>query len=143
VVADEVRTLAGRCSTAAKEIKELINNSNHNVRHGSELAMKSGTALHDIINSVKKVNGIVMEISSACVEQSTGLNEISTSMAQMDSTTQQNAALVEEAAAASESLSSQAKELNALVGFFRTNEQKQDSTQRAGAKVLPLRSRTM
>jgi methyl-accepting chemotaxis protein len=143
VVADEVRTLAGRCSTAAKEIKELINNSNQNVRHGSDLAMKSGTALHEIINSVKKVNGIVMEISSACVEQSTGLNEISTSMAQMDSTTQQNAALVEEAAAASDSLSSQAKELNALVGFFRTND-RQDSTQhKAGAKVLPLRSRVM
>ncbi len=138
VVADEVRTLAGRCSKAAKEIKGLISTSNQNVRNGSELANKSGAALHEIINAVKKVNSIIADISSACVEQSTGHNEINTSVTQMDNTTQQNAALVEEAAAASDSLSGQARELKALVGFFQIKDGQEPHTR--GGNVLKLRS---
>jgi methyl-accepting chemotaxis protein len=143
VVADEVRVLAGRCAKAAKEIKGLISTSNINVRNGSELAIKSGAALQEIIGAVKKVNIIVGEISSACDEQSTGLNEIHAAVSQMDNTTQQNAALVEEAAAASESLSQQSRELNALVGFFRIDESRQAAIARnnpAAKNVLKLRS---
>ena len=143
VVADEVRVLAGRCAKAAKEIKELISKSNVNVRNGSELAVKSGAALQEIIGAVKKVNTIVGEISSACEEQSTGLNEIHTAVSQMDNTTQQNAALVEEAAAASESLSQQSRELNALVGFFRIDDSRPATVARnnaAAKNVLKLRS---
>jgi methyl-accepting chemotaxis protein len=119
VVADEVRNLAGRSATAAKEIKELIKDSNEKVREGSRLVNKSGVTLGEIVTAVKKVNDIVAEISTASEEQATGLDEINRAVGEMDSMTQQNAALVEQAAAASEALGTQAETLEALIGFFQ------------------------
>jgi methyl-accepting chemotaxis protein len=119
VVADEVRNLAGRSATAAKEIKELIKDSNEKVREGSRLVNKSGVTLGEIVTAVKKVNDIVAEISTASEEQATGLDEINRAVGEMDEMTQQNAALVEQAAAASEALGHQAETLESLIGFFR------------------------
>lgn len=120
VVADEVRSLAGRSAKAAKEIKDLIKDSGVKVSEGSELVNRSGETLEEIVTAVKKVNDIVAEIATASDEQSTGLSEISRAIGEMDSMTQQNAALVEEAAAASESMSSQANNLEQLISFFNT-----------------------
>ena len=119
VVADEVRNLAGRSATAAKEIKELIKDSNEKVREGSRLVNKSGVTLGEIVTAVKKVNDIVAEISTASEEQASGLDEINRAVGEMDEMTQQNAALVEQAAAASEALGTQAETLEALIGFFQ------------------------
>jgi methyl-accepting chemotaxis protein len=115
VVASEVRSLAGRSAAAAKEIKELIQDSVTKIGDGSRLVEESGKGLTDIVASVKKVTDIVGEISAASAEQATGIEQVGKAVASMDESTQQNAALVEQAAAASESIVHQVRELNASV----------------------------
>lgn len=119
VVAAEVRNLAQRSASAAKEIKTLINDSVEKVNHGTKLVDTSGKSLEEIVNSVKKVNDIIAEIAAASQEQSAGINQINKAIAQMDEVTQQNAALVEQAAAGSESLNEQAINLNEMMTAFK------------------------
>jgi methyl-accepting chemotaxis protein-1 (serine sensor receptor) len=123
VVASEVRSLAQRSASAAKEIKDLINDSVDKVRTGTELVDASGKSLADIMNSVKKVTDIVAEIAAASEEQAAGIDQINHAVTQMDNVTQQNAALVEEAAAASKAMEQQAHELVEHVDFFHVNGQ--------------------
>lgn len=118
VVASEVRSLAGRSATASKEIKTLINESASQVKSGAELVNNAGRTLKEIVNSVKRVAGIVADISSASQQQATGISEVNTAVAQMDEMTQQNAALVEENTAAAHSMVEQAKSLEDLISFF-------------------------
>ena len=118
VVASEVRNLAGRSATAAKEIKELIEDSVTKVEEGSRLVNKSGETLDEIVAGVKKVTDIVAEISAASQEQASGIEQVNKAVMQMDETTQQNAALVEQASAASESMREQAEQLSVLMQFF-------------------------
>jgi methyl-accepting chemotaxis protein len=118
VVATEVRHLAQRSATAAKEIKELINNSVAKVKAGTELVDESGKSLNEIVASIKRVADIVAEISAASEEQACGIDQVNTAVTQMDTTTQQNAALVEESAAASKAMEQQAQSLVEMVSFF-------------------------
>lgn len=118
VVASEVRNLAGRSATAAKEIKELIEDSVSKVDEGSRLVNESGEALSEIVESVKKVSNIVAEIAAASQEQSSGIGQVNTAVTQMDEMTQENAALVEESAAASEALGAEADALRTAIRFF-------------------------
>ena len=111
VVATEVRNLAGRSATAAKEIKALIQDSVAKVEEGSRLVDESGKTLEEIVSAVKKVTDIVAEIAAASREQSGGIEQVNKAVMQMDEGTQQNAALVEEAAAASQAIVEQAKSL--------------------------------
>ncbi|MEM8497362.1 MAG: methyl-accepting chemotaxis protein [Pseudomonadota bacterium] len=119
VVASEVRNLASRSATAAKEIKDLIEDSSSKVEQGSLLVHQSGDTLDGIVSEVKKVATIVAEIADASEVQSAGIDEVSSAIVEMEDLTQQNAALVEEAAAASESLSDQAQDLKQLVDYFK------------------------
>lgn len=119
VVATEVRNLAQRSATAAKEIKGLIKDSAEKVRNGSALVDQTGRSLAGIVDSVKKVNDIVAEIAAASQEQSAGIDQVNHAVLQMDEMTQQNAALVEQAAAAARAMQEQADELNQQVRFFR------------------------
>ena len=121
VVATEVRSLAQRSASAAKEIKELINDSVGKVRAGSELVEASGKTLEEIMDSVKKVSDIVAEIAAASEEQATGIDQVNNAVTQMDDTTQQNAALVEQAAAASKAMQMQAQQLVKDINFFRSS----------------------
>jgi len=123
VVAAEVRNLAQRSASAAKEIKGLINDSVEKVNHGTELVDSSGKSLEEIVTSVKKVNDIIAEIASASQEQASGIDQVNKAITQMDEVTQQNAALVEEAAAGSESLNEQAKNLNGMMTVFRLDRE--------------------
>jgi methyl-accepting chemotaxis protein len=146
VVATEVRNLAGRSATAAKEIKGLIQDSVTKVEEGSKLVDESGKALGDIVSSVKKVTDIVFEIASASAEQSSGIEQVSKAVLQMDEVTQQNAALVEEAAAASQSIVDQAQALNELVGHYRVTEDEVTAGMAAPRRMAPARrpwARTM
>jgi methyl-accepting chemotaxis protein-1 (serine sensor receptor) len=143
VVANEVRSLAQRSATAAKEIKNLIGDSVEKVRSGSELVDQTGKALGEIMESVKRVSDIVAEISAASEEQAQGIDQVNNAVTQMDDTTQQNAALVEEAAAAAKSMEQQAQELVTQISFFCSNKSPNTSIQVVAAKstatVMPLR----
>jgi methyl-accepting chemotaxis protein len=122
VVATEVRSLAGRSATAAKEIKELIQDSVRKVGDGSLLVTQSGQTLEQIVMSVKKVSDIVAEIAAASREQSSGIEQVNKAVMQMDEMTQQNAALVEQATAASQSMADQARDLTTMMQKYRVNE---------------------
>ncbi|CAH2934250.1 MAG: Methyl-accepting chemotaxis protein I (serine chemoreceptor protein) [uncultured Paraburkholderia sp.] len=118
VVAGEVRNLAQRSSTAAKEIKELINDSVVKIHDGSLLANEAGRAMSDMTDAVSRVAGIMGEIAAASAEQGRGIGQVNLAIAQMDEVTQQNSALVEEATAASQSLQEQGRVLNESVASF-------------------------
>lgn len=133
VVATEVRALAQRASMASREIKTLIDASNHEVRDGVSLVRSAGESLEGIVTSVRKAARVISEISSAAGEQSAGLDEVNKAVSQLDQITQQNAALVEETTAALDSTRSQIEELSSLISFFQTSG--------AGSVVpLPIRA---
>lgn len=118
VVASEVRSLAQRSSQAAKDIKDLIKNSNGQVQEGVALANKAGSALTEIVQSVKGLAGIVSEIASSSIEQSGGIEQVNKALNQMDEITQQNSALVEQTTAAAKMLQSQAAAMSEQAGMF-------------------------
>jgi len=122
VVASEVRNLAQRSAAAAKEIKGLIDASNHEVNAGSELVAQAGTTMQDVLTSVQRVTDIMGEISNASDEQTQGIEEVNRAVVEMDTTTQQNAALVEEASAAAQAMHEQADALARSVRSFRLAE---------------------
>jgi methyl-accepting chemotaxis protein len=119
VVAHEVRALAGRSASAAKEIRALIDASNGHVRSGAGLVEQAGASLDEVNAAIQGVSDIIAEIAAASREQATGLEQVSTAVTQMDEATQRNAALVEETTASAQALSHQAAELAELVSFFR------------------------
>jgi methyl-accepting chemotaxis protein-1 (serine sensor receptor) len=119
VVAGEVRSLAQRSASAAKEIKELIGDSVDKVQSGSALVGRAGSTMDEIVQAVRRVTDIMGEISAASEEQSTGIEQVNRAVVQMDEVTQQNAALVEEAAAAAASLEEQTRHLQTVVGGWR------------------------
>ncbi len=119
VVASEVRGLAQRSALAAREIKALITSSVDLVGEGTTLVEQAGQKMNEIVGSIRRVNDIVAEISSASKEQSAGVAEVTRAVSEMDQTTQQTAALVEQSAAAAASLHDQAREMVATVARFR------------------------
>ncbi len=119
VVAGEVRMLAQRCAEAAREIKDLINESVEKVDSGSARVLAAGETMGAIVESVKRVSELVQEISTTSTEQSGGIDQASLAISHLDQMTQQNAALVEQSAAAAVSLDHQAQKLNSLVSVFR------------------------
>jgi methyl-accepting chemotaxis protein-1 (serine sensor receptor) len=120
VVASEVRSLAQRSSTAAKEIKGLIETSGSRVQAGTALVAQAGDTMDKLGTAIQRVNDIMGEIAAASQEQSRGIEQVNQAITQMDEVTQQNAALVEQAAAAAGSLEDQAEQLRATVAVFRT-----------------------
>jgi aerotaxis receptor len=119
VVATEVRSLAQRSASAAKEIKTLINDSVAQIETGSKVVDDAGKTMAEIVTSVKQVAGYMSEITHASAEQSAGIEQVNQAITEMDEITQRNAALVEEAAAAAESMQDQAIKLGQLVDSFR------------------------
>ncbi|NPT55696.1 methyl-accepting chemotaxis protein [Paraburkholderia elongata] len=119
VVAGEVRSLAQRSASAAKEIKELIGDSVDKVQSGSALVGRAGTTMDEIVQAVRRVTDIMGEISAASEEQSGGIEQVNRAVVQMDEVTQQNAALVEQAAAAAASLEEQTRQLQTVVNGWK------------------------
>ncbi|MFN3319454.1 MAG: methyl-accepting chemotaxis protein [Allorhizobium sp.] len=131
VVAQEVRELAQRSATAAKDIKTLITKSSQEVQTGVDLVSSTGQALSDIQVKVVGIASQVTSIATAAQEQSTGLNEVNMAVNQMDQMTQQNAAMVEEAAASTAKLAEETAHLRSLVARFKV--QKDGNAQRYAA----------
>ncbi len=119
VVAAEVRNLAQRSATAAKEIKVLIRDSLQKVDDGSELVNASGVTLKEIVSSVKKVTDFVADIASAGAEQASGIEQVNRAVSQMDQVVQSNSAQTEEMSATAEELAGQAQTLRQLVDRFK------------------------
>jgi methyl-accepting chemotaxis protein len=120
VVAKEVRSLAQRTSTASKEIKALIVDSNGHVQQGVELVNRAGATLTEIVTSIKRVSDIVSEIAAANREQSASITEVQTAVDQIENATQHNAALVEESNAAVSSVDGQVQGIMDITAFFNT-----------------------
>ncbi|MDF1609027.1 methyl-accepting chemotaxis protein [Hoeflea sp. YIM 152468] len=121
VVAQEVRELAQRSASAAKEIATLIKVSAGHVDQGVEYVGQTGTALKDISSQVDQINSLIREISLSATEQAVGIKEINQAINQMDQVTQQNAAMVEETTAASMALNTEARTLGDLVANFQVS----------------------
>jgi methyl-accepting chemotaxis protein len=121
VVASEVRHLAQRSDTAAKEIKELIGNSTQSVRAGSELVLRAGSTMDDILKAVQSVNAIMADISLASREQTAGIELVNATVVQMEAMTQSNASLVESASTTAASLEMQSEHLHGAVAIFRVS----------------------
>ncbi len=109
VVAEEVRNLAQRSATAAKDTTTLIDDCVAKAVNGVQIASKGKEALEEIVTNVKKVTDLTKEIANASIEQSSGIDQVGKAIQQMDQVTQSTAANAEEAASASEELSAQAQ----------------------------------
>lgn len=119
VVATEVRSLAQRAATSAKEIKDLIEISSTRITDGAFLVREAGATMEDVVLSVQRVTDIVRDISAASRDQSASIEQVNTVISRMDGTTQQNAALVEESAGSASELQRQAAKLLDAVGAFK------------------------
>uniref|UniRef100_UPI0035E43D34 methyl-accepting chemotaxis protein n=1 Tax=Rhizobium populisoli TaxID=2859785 RepID=UPI0035E43D34 len=122
VVAQEVRELAQRSASAAKEIKTLITASGAQVASGVTLVSKAGEALQQIAGNVQEINKDIGAIIESAREQSTALGDINRAINLVDQGTQKNAAMVEEQTAASHGLAEEAKALFALLEQFRFDD---------------------
>ena len=119
VVAGEVRGLAQRSASAAKEIKDLIGQSADRVDVGNKLVSAAGSTIDEVVQAVQRMTSLMSEIAAASAEQTTGIEQVNQAVGQMDEVTQQNAALVEEASAAAQAMAEQAVSLAAVVGVFQ------------------------
>jgi methyl-accepting chemotaxis protein len=119
VVAGEVRSLAGRCAEAAREIRRLITDSVARIDSGSLLADQAGATMEEVTAAIQRVSALMNDISNATAEQSAGVGQVGEAVVHMDQATQENAALVEEMAAAADALRAQARALVANVSVFR------------------------
>jgi len=138
VVAGEVRSLAQKSAAAAKDIKELIDDSVEKVTEGSRLVDTAGETMDGIVADVKQVTDLISEISAATSEQTSGISQVNDAVLQLSDVTQQNAALVEQSAAASGSLNEQAQRLVELVNFFKVDaNQARSSSQSATVISVP------
>ena len=135
VVATEVRNLAQRSASAAREVRELILDSVGKVESGTRLVDQAGVTMDEIVRSVRHVADIMGEITAASAEQSTGIEQIHQAISQMDQVTQQNAALVEQAAGAAQSLQDSAAGLAERVSVFRLVEDAQHGAWQAAGQA--------
>ncbi|SMC68452.1 HAMP domain-containing methyl-accepting chemotaxis protein [Rhizobium sp. RU36D] len=118
VVAQEVRELAGRSASAAKEIKALVDASSTQVGAGVSLVNRTGDALTTIDQQVQQVHKLIHAIEMSAAEQSGALAEVNEAVNRMDQVTQQNAAMAEEANAACRELNGEAENLGRMLVRF-------------------------
>lgn len=119
VVAQEVRSLASRSASAAKEIRTLIEASLSKVDSGTQRVNHAGETMQGLVAAVQRVSDIMDEIAVASEQQSSGIGQVNQAVAQMDQVVQQNAQLVQQAAKNANELESEAARLREAVERFR------------------------
>ncbi len=122
VVAAEVRNLAQRSATAAKEIEGLIADSTSKVDDGTVLVNAAGEALKEIFDSVEKVNEVVAEMALSNKQQASGIDDVNNAISQIEQVRAANEKQVLDIASECELLDGRAAELMQTIGFFRTCE---------------------
>jgi methyl-accepting chemotaxis protein len=138
VVASEVRSLAQRSAAAAKEIKELIDDSVDKVARGTQLADQARKTMDEVVGSVKQVTGLIGEIAAASAEQTAGLEQVNQAILAMDQATQQNATLVGQAAMAAASMRAETGKLGDAISLFAATDM-QPATAAAAAASAPVK----
>ena len=123
VVASEVRALAGRSAEAAREIKQLIDESVGRAADGAAVVNRAGATIQEAVDAISRAAPLMLEISNSSAEQSVGMAQIGMAVQHMDESTQRNAALVEEMSAAAEGLRAQAQEQVQAISVFRLEEE--------------------
>ncbi|NMM88812.1 chemotaxis protein [Rhodococcus sp. SRB_17] len=118
VVAGEVRGLAQRSASAAKEIRALIGTSVTQVAEGSRQMAEAGQTIAEVVASVSRVSELVRHISHATTEQSIGIGQANEAVTHLETMTQQNAALVEQTAASADVLQGNSTALSRSVQVF-------------------------
>jgi methyl-accepting chemotaxis protein len=113
VVATEVRKLAERSQSAAKDIGSLATAS-------VDIAQRSGRLLTELVPTIRKTADLVREVTAASLEQSGGVSQINKAMTLVDQVTQRNASASEELASTAEEMSSQAEALQQTISFFKS-----------------------
>ena len=119
VVADEVRSLAARSTTAAIETSKLIDGSVEKTSNGTLIATETAESLKSIFDSISQTSALVEEIATACSEQAIGAETINQGVVEIDGVTKQNSDTAQESAAASEQLSQQAEQLQHMLSRFQ------------------------
>jgi methyl-accepting chemotaxis protein len=138
VVASEVRSLAQRSATAAKEIKALIDDSVSSVETGSRLVGQAGSTMTEVVESVKRVTTIMVEITAANREQTASIERVNESIAHMGSVTQQNASMVDEAANSAQSMYTEADNLSQAISVFKLSEHDEGGNARSSMRSIGM-----
>ncbi|WP_217538680.1 methyl-accepting chemotaxis protein [Stenotrophomonas sp. GbtcB23] len=137
VVAGEIRSLSQRSASAAKEIKQLIDDSVDRVGTGTAQVESAGRTMQQIVDSVTRVDALIARISTGAQQQSESIGQINQAVEHIDQSTQQNAALVEEASAAARSMEEQATQLLQTVSAFRVDGAVAQVLRQAAQSGLP------
>lgn len=122
VVASEVRALAGKSADAARDIKQLIDDSVNRIQIGTKLTEESGAVLNDITASISEVTARIHDIADASHEQSVDIGQVNLAIVKLDQVTQENRQLVEETSSAATCLQQEADSLHEGMSFFRTEQ---------------------
>jgi methyl-accepting chemotaxis protein len=117
-VSTEVRTLAQRSASAAREIRELIDSSLVSIREGVSQVEATGSRMGEIVTQVSDLTRLITSVNAASVQQTAEMEQLNTAVGRLDEMTQQNAALVEESAAAANALNHQSQSMKSSVGIF-------------------------
>jgi aerotaxis receptor len=139
VVAGEVRHLAQRSASAAREIKALIEESVRKVGEGSDQVDAAGATMLEVVGAVQGAAAIMHDITSASRDQGDGIAQVNAAMAELDAITRQNAVLVEQSAAASASLADEAGELVQALSVFKLAGERVAVTERTRSDLMQVK----
>jgi methyl-accepting chemotaxis protein len=135
VVAAEVRNLAQRSATAAREIGDLIGESVRRADAGSKFVGEAGSTMHEVVASVASVTGLIGQISAAARAQAHGIEQVSSAIGRMEQITRFNVELVDQVSDAASNMQAIAGELTRVVSVFKLEE---DAVQVAVAPTMVL-----